>query len=66
MTTTAGVAPAPRAGPREWIGLAVLALACLLYVMDLTVLHLAVPRSAPTCDRPAPSCALGFPWRRTR
>jgi MFS transporter, DHA2 family, multidrug resistance protein len=31
------------AGRREWIGLAVLALACLLYVMDLTVLHLAVP-----------------------
>src|SRR5829696_3843387 len=28
---------------REWIGLAVLALACLLYVMDLTVLHLAIP-----------------------
>jgi MFS transporter, DHA2 family, multidrug resistance protein len=34
---------APRAGRREWIGLTVLALACLLYVMDLTVLHLAVP-----------------------
>jgi DHA2 family multidrug resistance protein-like MFS transporter len=33
----------PRAGRREWIGLAVIALACLLYVMDLTVLHLAVP-----------------------
>ena len=33
----------PRAGRREWIGLTVLALACLLYVMDLTVLHLAVP-----------------------
>ena len=33
----------PRAGRREWIGLAVLSLACLLYVMDLTVLHLAVP-----------------------
>src|SRR5918998_432949 len=32
-----------RATRREWIGLAVLALACLLYVMDLTVLHLAVP-----------------------
>ena len=31
------------AGRREWIGLAVLSLACLLYVMDLTVLHLAVP-----------------------
>ena len=35
--------PPRRAGTREWIGLAVLALACLLYVMDLTVLHLAVP-----------------------
>jgi len=34
---------APRAGRREWAGLAVLALACLLYAMDLTVLHLAVP-----------------------
>jgi MFS transporter, DHA2 family, multidrug resistance protein len=33
----------PRAGRREWIGLAVLALAALVYVMDLTVLHLAVP-----------------------
>lgn len=33
----------PRAGTREWVGLGVLALACLLYVMDLTVLHLAVP-----------------------
>jgi MFS transporter, DHA2 family, multidrug resistance protein len=32
-----------RAGRREWVGLAVLALAALLYVMDLTVLHLAVP-----------------------
>jgi MFS transporter, DHA2 family, multidrug resistance protein len=31
------------AGRREWTGLAVLALACLLYAMDLTVLHLAVP-----------------------
>lgn len=35
---------APRATRREWIGLAVLALACLLYSMDLTVLHLAVPK----------------------
>ena len=33
----------PHAGRREWIGLAVLTLACLLYAMDLTVLHLAVP-----------------------
>jgi MFS transporter, DHA2 family, multidrug resistance protein len=34
---------APRAGGREWVGLAVLALPCLLYSMDLTVLYLAVP-----------------------
>jgi MFS transporter, DHA2 family, multidrug resistance protein len=32
-----------RATRREWIGLAVLALPCLLYSMDLTVLNLAVP-----------------------
>src|SRR5688500_3884930 len=36
-------AEAPKAGRREWIGLAVLALACVVYAMDLTVLHLAVP-----------------------
>src|ERR1051325_10048772 len=29
----------PKAGMREWIGLAVIALPCLLYSMDLTVLH---------------------------
>ena len=40
MTVTT---PPAKATTREWIGLAVLALACLLYVMDLTVLHLAVP-----------------------
>jgi MFS transporter, DHA2 family, multidrug resistance protein len=33
-----------RAGRREWIGLAVLALPCVLYSMDLTVLNLAVPQ----------------------
>src|SRR5688500_8120756 len=33
----------PRAGRREWIGLGVIAIACMLYVMDLTVLHLAIP-----------------------
>jgi DHA2 family multidrug resistance protein-like MFS transporter len=36
----------PRAGRREWIGLAVLALPTLLLTMDLTVLHLAVPHLA--------------------
>ncbi|MGH2561181.1 MAG: MFS transporter [Thermomicrobiales bacterium] len=34
---------APQAGRREWIGLVVLSLACVLYAMDLTVLNLAVP-----------------------
>src|SRR3954471_18923749 len=44
LTTDAGNGAAPaQAGRKEWIGLAVLSLACLLYVMDLTVLHLAVP-----------------------
>src|SRR5438477_12965436 len=33
-----------RARPRDWIGLAVIALPCLLYSMDLTVLNLAVPK----------------------
>ena len=48
---------APRAGRREWIGLAVLALACLLYAMDLTVLHLAVP--ALSADlQPSSACAV--------
>jgi DHA2 family multidrug resistance protein-like MFS transporter len=32
------------AGRREWIGLGVIALPCLLYSMDLTVLELALPR----------------------
>ena len=34
----------PKATRREWIGLAVLALPCMLYSMDLTVLNLAVPQ----------------------
>jgi MFS transporter, DHA2 family, multidrug resistance protein len=37
---------ASRATRREWIGLAVLALPCILYSMDLTVLNLAVPTLA--------------------
>jgi MFS transporter, DHA2 family, multidrug resistance protein len=35
---------APTAGRREWVALAVIALPCLLYSMDLTVLYLALPR----------------------
>jgi MFS transporter, DHA2 family, multidrug resistance protein len=33
----------PKAGHREWIGLAVIALPCVVYAMDLTVLNLALP-----------------------
>ncbi len=36
-------APPPRATRKEWLGLLVIALPCLLYSMDLTVLHVAVP-----------------------
>ncbi len=46
MRPETGMTPtlAPKATRREWIGLVVLTLACVLYVMDLTVLDLAVPR----------------------
>jgi DHA2 family multidrug resistance protein-like MFS transporter len=39
----AAAVDAPRATRREWIGLAVIALPCMLYSMDLTVLNLALP-----------------------
>jgi DHA2 family multidrug resistance protein-like MFS transporter len=40
---------APRkAGTREWMGMGVLALACVVYAMDLTVLELAVPAISRT------------------
>jgi DHA2 family multidrug resistance protein-like MFS transporter len=42
-SATPQAAPA-RAGRREWIGLAVMALPCILYSMDLTVLNLAIPQ----------------------
>src|ERR671912_2229549 len=42
MTGVTGPAPG-RAGRREWIGLAVIALPCMVYAMDLTVLNLALP-----------------------
>jgi DHA2 family multidrug resistance protein-like MFS transporter len=34
----------PKATRRDWLGLAVIALPCLLYSMDLTVLNLAIPQ----------------------
>ena len=43
MDAIAGNGPAPKAGRREWIGLAVLALPAMLLAMDMTVLYLAVP-----------------------
>ena len=42
-----------RAGRREWIGLAVIALPCLLYSMDLTVLNLARPGDQRATSRRA-------------
>jgi DHA2 family multidrug resistance protein-like MFS transporter len=45
MEQLAGETGVPaRATRREWIGLAVLTLAALVYAMDLTVLNLAIPR----------------------
>ncbi|WP_405674438.1 MFS transporter [Streptomyces sp. NBC_01511] len=46
MTSATDTAPAPRAGRREWLGLAVLVLPTLLLAIDLTVLHLALPHLA--------------------
>ncbi|MDT0495625.1 MFS transporter [Streptomyces griseus] len=43
MTEAAAAAPPPKAGRRQWIGLAVLALPAMLISMDMTVLYLAVP-----------------------
>jgi DHA2 family multidrug resistance protein-like MFS transporter len=47
---------APLAGQREWIALAVIALPCLLYSMDLSVLYLALP--SLTADLKPGSAAL--------
>ena len=47
----------PRATRREWIGLLAIALPCMVVVMDLTVLHLAIP--SITVDlQPSPSQLL--------
>jgi DHA2 family multidrug resistance protein-like MFS transporter len=45
MSSSSNIGPSDmKAGRREWIGLAVLALACVVYAMDLTVLYLALPQ----------------------
>ena len=46
MHTETDTGTAARAGRREWIGLAVLALPTLLLSLDMSVLHLAVPQLA--------------------
>lgn len=42
--------PPPLAGRREWIGLAILSIACLIYSMDLSVLFLAMPAIVTDLD----------------
>ncbi len=46
-----------KASQKEWLGLVVLALTCMLYSMDLTVLNLAVPRLSQDLQ-PTPSQLL--------
>lgn len=41
---------APKATSREWIGLGVILLPCIIYSMDLTVLNLAVPHLSADLD----------------
>ena len=41
--TAASVPGGAKATRKEWIGLAVIAIPCLLYSMDLNVLNLAIP-----------------------
>ena len=47
MSTTPVPAKATR---REWIGLAIIALPCMVYAMDLTVLNLALPAISAELD----------------
>ena len=43
MSQAQATTQGPLATRKEWIGLGVISIACLLYVMDLSVLYLAVP-----------------------
>jgi MFS family permease len=55
----AAAARPSRASHREWIGLAIIALPCMLYSMDFTVLHLAVPHLSAALQ-PSSSQLLGI------
>jgi MFS transporter, DHA2 family, multidrug resistance protein len=50
MQEQATVKIQPLAGRREWIGLCVLSIACLIYSMDLSVLFLAMPAIVADLD----------------
>jgi DHA2 family multidrug resistance protein-like MFS transporter len=50
MQVQANVQDQPLAGRREWIGLCVLSVACLIYSMDLSVLFLAMPAIVADLD----------------
>lgn len=50
MQTTSQDAGQPLAGRREWIGLGVLSIACLIYSMDLSILFLATPAIVADLD----------------
>jgi DHA2 family multidrug resistance protein-like MFS transporter len=50
MQVQATVENQPLAGRREWIGLCVLSVACLIYSMDLSVLFLAMPAIVADLD----------------
>ena len=50
MSTTTTTEPPARAGRREWIGLAVLALPTLLLSLDMSVLYLALPKLSADLD----------------
>jgi DHA2 family multidrug resistance protein-like MFS transporter len=57
MNTSPPDEVAPLAGRREWIGLALIALPCAVYAMDLTVLNLALPAISAELH-PSPSQLL--------
>ncbi|MFP2932278.1 MFS transporter, partial [Pyxidicoccus sp. 3LG] len=50
VTARSEAAPGPRAGRREWTGLAVLALPTLLLSVDVSVLYLALPHLSQELD----------------
>src|SRR5262249_59094560 len=54
-TASMGNASAPRAGRREWLGLVAIALPAVVVVMDISILHLAVPKlTAALAPTPSP------------